>query len=73
MKCKNCGAELNNDKCEYCGTFYGEELRSVEVKIHQIFEGYGVRDANGRIHPCKPKEIIEITCIGDRERKFIEV
>lgn len=25
MKCKNCGAELNNGKCEYCGSDYRED------------------------------------------------
>ena len=24
MKCKNCGAELKNGKCEYCGSQFGE-------------------------------------------------
>lgn len=27
MKCKNCGAELNNGKCEYCGSVFMEEMR----------------------------------------------
>lgn len=27
MKCKNCGAELNNGKCEYCGSVFMEDMR----------------------------------------------
>lgn len=27
MKCKNCGAELNNGKCEYCGSVFLEDMR----------------------------------------------
>ena len=73
MKCKNCGAELNNGRCEYCGSFFGEELKKVEITAHQIFSEYGARDVNGRLIPIKPKEIIDVTCIGDKERHFIEV
>jgi hypothetical protein len=26
MKCKNCGAEINNGKCEYCGSVFLEDM-----------------------------------------------
>lgn len=25
--CKNCGAPLHGDKCEYCGTWYGKKTK----------------------------------------------
>jgi len=73
MKCKNCGANLDHNYCEYCGTFYGEELRKITINTRQIFDNYGVRDVNGRLKPVYPHEVIEVTCIGDTERHFIEV
>lgn len=27
MKCRNCGAELNNGRCDYCGSFFAEDMR----------------------------------------------
>ena len=33
MKCKNCGAELNNGKCEYCGSVFMEDMRYILPKI----------------------------------------
>lgn len=33
MKCKNCGAELNNGKCEYCGSVFLEDMRYVIPNI----------------------------------------
>ena len=33
MKCKNCGAELNNGKCEYCGSVFLEDMRYVTINI----------------------------------------
>lgn len=33
MKCKNCGAELNNGKCEYCGSIYAENMLYMDFKI----------------------------------------
>ena len=73
MKCRNCGAELNRKYCEYCGSFYGEELKDITVNIHQIFAEYASRDEKGRLKPIKPKEMIEITCLGDSKRRFYEV
>lgn len=33
MKCKNCGAELNNGKCEYCNSMFLEDMRYIELNI----------------------------------------
>lgn len=33
MKCKNCGAELNNGKCEYCGSVFLEDMRYIVPNI----------------------------------------
>lgn len=33
MKCKNCGAELNNGICEYCGLVSLEDMRYVTINI----------------------------------------
>ena len=38
MKCKNCGAELNNGKCEYCGSVFPEEVRLFTLKTPKIDE-----------------------------------
>lgn len=32
MKCKNCGAELNNGRCEYCGSMFAEDMRLYTLK-----------------------------------------
>ena len=32
MKCKNCGAELNNGRCEYCGSVFTEDMRLFTLK-----------------------------------------
>lgn len=33
MKCKNCGAELRNGHCEYCGSVFPEDMRYVTINI----------------------------------------
>ena len=78
MKCKNCGAELNNGKCEYCGSVFAEDTRFFTLKptssyldlIHKIaLKGNPYREDDSRMHKA---EMIEVTCIGDTERHFIE-
>lgn len=32
MKCKNCGAELNNGKCEYCGSVF-EDIQAKSAPL----------------------------------------
>lgn len=63
MKCKNCGAELNNGRCEYCGSFFVEDLRMLTLKPPKIDENL--------LHEMLNK--VEVTCLGDTEPHFIEV
>lgn len=75
MKCKNCGAELNNGRCEYCGSVFPEEMRMFTLKvpkidpeiIKQALYGSHVID-DSRMY----KERIEVTCLGDSEPHYIE-
>ena len=77
MKCKNCGAELNNGKCEYCGSVFPEEVRLLTLKTPQISENVIrkvllkanlYQEKDNRMH----KERIEVTCLGDSEPHYIE-
>ena len=41
MKCKNCGAELNNGKCEYCGSVFWDTsyiIPNIQYDEEQIRE-----------------------------------
>ena len=62
MKCKNCGAELNNGRCEYCGSVFPEEVRLLTLKPQKIDEKV-IRKVLSRV---------EVTCLGDTEPHFIE-
>ena len=31
MKCRNCGSELNGNRCENCGTIYGGEISRISI------------------------------------------
>lgn len=76
MKCKNCGAELNNGRCAYCGSFFAEDMRYYTLKPPQIDEdlmhkrlskplilkGNCDKTDNSRM------EKVEVACLGD----FIE-
>ena len=71
MKCKNCGAELNNGKCEYCGAVYAENQLHINMKIDPevmarhlkelkerplIFRGYCDKDDDSVMHKVEIKE-----------------
>lgn len=60
MKCKNCGAELNNGKCEYCGSVFPEDMRYTLIppKIEIDKDVY--------------KKMVEVTCLGDDKPQFIQ-
>lgn len=60
MKCKNCGAELNNGRCEYCGSVFPEDMR------------YTLISPKIDIDKDELKEMIEITCLGDDKPQFIQ-
>lgn len=44
MKCKNCGAELNNDKCEYCGSSFWTNRKDITLPI-LLCKGIDANDA----------------------------
>ena len=71
MTCKHCGAIINGIKCDYCGSLIDgvKEIRlNVKTRMPDGFE----RDANGMLKKDYGKEMIEITCLGDKTRRFIE-
>ena len=80
MKCKNCGAELNNGRCEYCGSVFPEEMRMFTLKIDPgIFKQVDpeiIKQALCGSHVIKDSrmnnERIEVTCLGDSEPHYIE-
>lgn len=66
MKCKNCGAELYNGKCEYCGTNYNEDMRSYMRKRLSEANLYMI------CNPLEPRvEILDVSCLGDSEPLYI--
>ena len=67
MKCKNCGAELNNGKCEYCGSVCFENMYYLPI-VNVDEDALQRALQNTRI---MPQEEIEITCLGDKERHFV--
>ena len=56
MKCKNCGAELNNGRCEYCGSFDGYYIPNIDAEV---------------VYRAISKEKIEVTCMTEREPLII--
>lgn len=85
MKCKNCGAELNNGRCEYCGSVFLEDMRFYTLKTPQIDEDLLVRlirksplygDKKTLLKTLmekqKDKNVIEVTCLSDSEPHYIE-
>ena len=87
MKCRNCGAELNNGRCEYCDSVFPEyvdkwiikppvvdpAIVADAIKRTPIFRTNPYRDDDSVMHKCEIKETLEVTCLGDTERRFIEV
>ena len=75
MKCKNCGAPLYNGQCVYCGSVFPEEMRMFTLKTPKI-DPEIIKQALYGSHVIKDspmyKERIEVTCLGDKEPKFIE-
>ena len=74
MKCKNCGAELNNGRCEYCGSVFSEDMRLLTLKSPQLDEDFIKKVlSESPLITNMPKERLEITCLGDSEPHYIEV
>lgn len=73
MKCKNCGAELNNGRCEYCGSVFSEDMRLYTLKAPQIDEDlFKKMLCESHIVLNSSKERLEVTCLGDSEPHYIE-
>lgn len=80
MKCKNCGAELNNGRCEYCGSFFVEDLRMLtlippkidEDLLHEMLHKTLILKGNCDKVDDSRMEKVEVTCLGDTEPHFIE-
>ena len=69
MKCKNCGAELNNGKCQYCGATCFEGMYYLPIVD---IDG----DAIYRALHKKPSfftkvETVEITTLSDSEPIYV--
>ena len=71
MKCKNCGAELNNGRCAYCGSTFAEDMRLYTLKEPEIDEDLLKRILLGTPIVTEDREVLEVTCIGDSKRHFI--
>ncbi len=67
MKCKNCGAELKNGKCEYCGSVFDEDTtlfnKHTDAWIVETKDGDIVLDdaENISILKINCKECLELT------------
>ena len=73
MKCKNCGAELNNGRCEYCGSVFSKDMRLFTLKSPQLDEDFIKKVlSKSPLITNMPKERLEITCLGDSEPHYIE-
>lgn len=75
MKCRNCGAELNNGRCEYCGSVYPEEMRMFTLKAPKI-DPEIIKQALYGSHVIKDSpmnnEWIEVTTLSDSEPHYIK-
>jgi len=77
VKCKNCGAELNNGRCEYCGSFFMEDLRMLtlippkidENLLHEMLHKMLIFKGNCDKVDDSRMEKVEVTCA---EPHFIE-
>lgn len=67
MKCSNCGAELNNGRCEYCGSVFSEDMRLFTLKAPKYDE-----DLLMKLLHESPLKTLEVTCLGDSEPHYIK-
>lgn len=58
MKCKNCGAELNSGKCEYCGSIFSEDMNMALLPL--LKKGLDAR------------YVLEVSTLIDSEPHYIE-
>lgn len=72
MKCKNCGAELNNGKCEYCGSVFLEDMRYVIPNIKIDKEEFQRIAARRPIVGEIEAVWCEVTTLSDKEPVYIK-
>ena len=71
MKCKNCGAELNNGRCEYCGSVFAEDMRLFTLKEPEFDDDLLFKLLHESPILNTPNTW-EVTCLGDTEPHFIK-
>ena len=73
MKCKNCGAELNNGKCEYCGSVFLEDMLYFvpNIKINEEKLQAILRKASNlyAVHCCGDNRVGVADYIGNIEEE----
>lgn len=70
MKCKNCGAELNNGRCEYCGSMFAEDMRLYTLKEPKFNNDLLMKLLHES--PILGENTLEVTTLGDNLRHYIE-
>lgn len=70
MKCKNCGAELNNGRCEYCGAVFAEDMRLYTLKEPKFDDDLLMKLLHESL--VLGARTIEVTTLGDSEPHYIE-
>lgn len=69
MKCKNCGAELNNGRCEYCGSMFAEDMRLYTLKEPKFDDDLLMK----LLHESPILGgTLEVTTLSDNEPHYIE-
>lgn len=71
MKCKNCGAELNNGRCAYCGSSFAEDMRLYTLKEPEFDDDLLFKLLHKSPALITPN-VIEVTCLGEAEPYFIK-
>ena len=70
MKCKNCGAELNNGRCEYCGSVFAEDMRLYTLKEPKFDDDLLMKLLHES--PILGGKTPEVTTLSDSEPHYIE-
>ena len=69
MKCKNCGAELNNGKCAYCGSVCYENMYYLPVvNVNEDTFHRVIHDTRPLI---VPQEELEIISLSEKEPLYV--
>ena len=70
MKCRNCGAELNNGRCEYCGSVFAEDMRLYTLKEPEFDDDLLMKLLHES--PILGGKTLEVTTLSDSEPHYIE-